>query len=81
MFTVKRERTGRILNANFDHDTTVLSTFKTRAEAEAEVRSRRKAQGEYYGDNAVFNGPDEDFTVTISKPDYNVTEHFYVEEG
>ncbi|MBR1698509.1 MAG: hypothetical protein IJ714_01830 [Bacteroidales bacterium] len=80
MFAVKRERTGRILKATFDHETTVLSTHKKQEEAEAEIRSRFKAQHENYGERASFTGNETDFNVTIKEPDYDVTEHFFIDQ-
>jgi hypothetical protein len=80
MFAVKRERTGRILKTTFDHETTVLSTHKKQEEAETEIRSRFKAQHENYGGRASFTGTETDFLVTIKEPDYDVTEHFFIDK-
>ena len=80
MYAIKRERNGRILNENFDHEVTTLSSFKNEDEAKTEIKSRLRAQAEHYGDNANFTGTETDFTVTVKMQDYNVTEHFYIEK-
>lgn len=80
MYNIKRERTGRILNANFDHETETLSGFNTRAEAEAEIRNRFKGLKEQFPGPAAFAGTETDFTMTVDDDNYKATEHFYIVE-
>lgn len=80
MYAIKRERTGRILKATFDHEITVLSTHKRLETADSEIRSRFKAQRENYGARAIFDGAETDFRVTIKEPDYDVSEHFFIDK-
>ena len=80
MFTVKRERTGRILETNFDHEVTVLDRFGTRTEAEVNLRARFHALRDDMPFNPSFQGNETGFVMTISDPDYCTVTRFYIEE-
>lgn len=80
MYTIKRERTGRILTTNYDHEVSTLSTLKTREEADKEIASRQRAQSDHYGPRAVFEPAKDGFIVTVDDKDYHVTERFYIEK-
>lgn len=80
MFAIKRERTGRILEANFDHEETILDRFHSREAAETNLRSRFHALREEMPFNPTFKGNETDFVMYVSDRDYNTVTHFFIEE-
>lgn len=80
MFTVKRERTGRILKATFDHEISSLESFNKREEAETNIRSRRRALQDDMPFNPTFEDGNNEFTMKVESLDYNVQSRFFIEE-
>ena len=80
MYAIKRERTGRILNATFDHEISVLESFKTKQEAEANIKVRRKALQDDMPFNPTFADGENEFTMRVTDPDYNTVSRFYIED-
>ncbi|MGM9736932.1 MAG: hypothetical protein ACI3ZT_00800 [Candidatus Cryptobacteroides sp.] len=80
MYSVKRERTGRILKATFDHEISTLESFNRREDAEANIRSRRRALQDDMPFNPTFTDGSHEFTMKVTSADYNVESRFFIEE-
>ena len=81
MFTVKRERTGRILNEQFDHEVTILEGFATRREAATNLQNRYEALKDDMPFHPSFKWEAGCFTMTITDKDYDTVTRFYIEEA
>ena len=80
MFTIKRDRTGQILNAKFDHEISELESFKTLGEAVVGLASRRIALEESMPFNPTFLDHEDDFVMCVDNPQFNVVCRFFIEE-
>lgn len=80
MYNIKRERTGRILKANFDHEVSTLESFKTKSEAVAGIKSRRRALEDDMPFEPTFQDGEDEFTMIVEAQDYNAVCRFYIEE-
>ena len=81
MYSIKQERTGRILKATFDHEISTLESYKTKKQAEEMFIKYRKALEEKLKLPHTFEDKgDTEFVLIHDEPDYNTTERFYIEE-
>ena len=78
IYTIKRETTGKVGFAGYDHDVTVIHRLPCYEAALAEMKYRREKFLTDYGISA--DGTDEDYTLAIERPVISCVDRYWIEE-